>query len=216
MKNRRILIADDHSAIRAGLVKILSSEFPQLEFGEAEYGEQVIGKITSNPNNHWDVLILDIGLKGINGLEVLRQLHKIDPKIAVLIFSIYPEDQMAIRCLKGGAQGFLNKAASEKEIIGAVDKVLNGKKYYSDYVKNIIMDEIGHLHEHEPHERLSNREYEILLLIGEGHSITTIAERVKLSISTVNTYRSRILKKMHLLNNAGIINYVIKNQLRPY
>lgn len=213
---KKILIADDHAAIRAGLKKILSNHLPNLKFGEAENGEEAIRMVSRSGGDPWDVVILDLALKGIGGLEVLKHLKDIDNKIGILIFSVYPEDQMAIRCLKMGAQGYLNKAAPDHEIIQAVNKLLQGKKHYSEQLTSTIIAELSRPDDRLPHERLSDREFEILLLIGEGQGVSAISEKLKLSISSINTYRSRILKKMHLLNNAGIINYVVKNGLRTY
>ncbi len=213
---KKILIADDHAAIREGLKKILSTNLPNLKFGEAENGEEVIRMVSKSGGDPWDVVILDLALKGIGGLEVLKHLKNIDNKISIMIFSAYPEDQMAIRCLKMGAHGYLNKAAPDHEIRQAVNKLLQGKKYYSEQLTSTIIAELNRPDDRLPHERLSDREFEILLLIGEGQGVSVISEKLKLSISSVNTYRSRILKKMHLLNNAGIINYVIKNGLRTY
>jgi len=213
---QRILIADDHTAIRVGLINILSKHLPNLAFEEAEDGEEVIGMVSAPRRDHWDVVILDLALKGISGLEVLKRLKEINPKLSIIIFSVYPEDQMAIRCLKMGAHGYLNKAASDNEIVQAVNSVLQGKRYYSEHLTSNILAELSQPNERLPHERLSDREYEILLLIGAGQGVSAISEKLKLSVSSVNTYRVRILKKMHLLNNAGIINYVVKNGLLPY
>ena len=215
MDKKRILIADDHAAIRMGLKYILLNHFSHLEFGEAHSGEQVIRMMMGTNREKWDLLILDIRLNGSNGIEVLKTIVKGSLDTQVLIFSIYSEEQMAIRCFKNGAHGYLNKSASDNEIVLAVKTLISGKRYISESITHSVLSFIGNHENILPHQRLSDREYEILLMIGIGNTISGIANDLNLSISTINTYRARILKKMGFTNNAGIISYVIRNNLQP-
>ncbi len=216
MSKKKILIADDHSAIRTGLKHILMAGISDLEFGEARNGEEVYKKIVGSEKEHWDILILDIALSESNGIEILKTLSRYSLKTLILIFSIYSEDQMAVRCMRNGAHGFINKAATAEEIVKAVQNLLQGKRYISESVASSVIEHLDDSHDTPPHQKLSDREYEVLLLIGQGKTITEIANHLNLGVSTVNTYRSRILKKMNITNNVGLINYVIKNNLQPY
>jgi len=207
---KKILIADDHSAIRIGVKQICSYEFPGVIFGEALNYAEVFQKIKERL---WDLLILDVDLPGRNGLEILQQIKAEKLKIPVLMFSFHSEDQIALRALKSGAAGYLSKDAADTELIKAITQVLNGKKYVSQSLSEKLVTLLDQDHQTEPHELLSAREYQTLLLVASGKTVTEIAETLNLSKPTISTYRARILEKMGLKNNAELTNYTINKKL---
>lgn len=207
---KRILIADDHSAIRLGVKHICTSEFPNLIFGEAiNYGE-VFQKLKESK---WDILILDIDLPGRNGLDILKQIRAEKIVIPVLMFSFHSEEQIAIRALKTGASGYLSKDVADLELVKAINQILSGKKYVSQALSEKLLSALGDNNTKEPHELLSDREYQTLLLIASGKTVTEIAEILYLSPPTISTYRARILDKMKLKNNAELTTYAITQKL---
>jgi two-component system, NarL family, invasion response regulator UvrY len=209
MRSKKILIADDHSAIRSGIKHILSRNFDQLEFGEAMLSHDAVTQLKAC---NWDLLILDINMPDKNGLEVLKQLRADQIKVPVLVFSMYKEDQIAVRALKAGAAGYLSKDSDEIELVKAVRQLMNGKKYISLQVAELLasqVESLGIL----PHDLLSDREYQTLLLIASGKTVSEIAKQLRLSVPTISTYRSRILEKMGLKNNAELTHYVFQNNL---
>ena len=207
---RKILIADEHSAIRIGVKQICSSEFPSMQFGEATNYAEVLQKLKED---NWDILILDVDLPGRNGLEILKQIKDEKIKVPVLMFSFHGEEQIAIRALKTGASGYLSKDAADKELIKAVNNIIDGRKYISQVISEKLVSMLDRDAEQEPHDQLSDREYQTLLLIGSGKTVSEIAGQLFLSKPTVSTYRARILEKMKLKNNAEIISYVIGRKL---
>jgi two-component system invasion response regulator UvrY len=207
---KKILIADDHSAIRNGVKYILTGEFPEIEFGEALNAQDLFQKLTVNS---WDVLILDIDLPGRSGLDVLRQLRDENNRIPVLVFSFHQEEQIAIRALRSGAFGYLAKDAADTELVKAISLIFAGKKYISSLVSEQLISQLENPLNKAPHEFLSDREYETLLLIAVGKSVSQMAEELSLSVSTINTYRARILEKMDMKSNAQLIHYAIENKL---
>jgi two-component system, NarL family, invasion response regulator UvrY len=209
MWNKKILIADAHSVIRAGLKHILGKKFSDLEFGEAATGAQLL-KMVKKEN--WDALILDTNLPDRMGLEMLKQMKDEGTRIPVLVFSLDNEEHFAIRALKAGAAGFLPKDAAEDELISAVDQVLSGRKYVSASVAALLVSQAGG-YDKTPHDVLSDREYQTLIMIASGKSISQIAEELSLSVPTISTYRARILQKMGLKNNAEITYYAIHQKL---
>jgi two-component system, NarL family, invasion response regulator UvrY len=209
MLNKKILIADAHSVIRAGLKYILERKFSDLEFGEAATGAQLL-KIVKKEN--WDILILDINLPDRMGLEMLKQMKDEGIRIPVLVFSLDNEEHFAIRALKAGAAGFLPKDAAEDELVAAVDQVLSGRKYVSASVAALLVSQASG-YDKTPHDVLSDREYQTLIMIASGKSISQIAEELSLSVPTISTYRARILQKMGLKNNAEITYYAIHQKL---
>ena len=207
---KKILIADDHSAIRLGVKHICTGEFPNLTFGEAvNYGE-VFSKLK---DDKWDILILDIDLPGRNGLDILKQIKAEKIKIPVLMFSFHSEEQIAIRALKLGAAGYLSKDAADMELIKAINQILAGRKYVSQALSEKLISLMDENTSKEPHELLSDREYQTLLLIASGKTVTEIAEILSLSTPTISTYRARILEKMKLKNNAELTTYAITQKL---
>jgi len=206
----RILITDDHAVVRRGLKQILEEEFNKVVFGEAQNTREMLEHLQKE---HWDVLILDITLPGRSGLELLGELKLTHPNLPVLVLSIYPEDQYGIRVLKSGASGYMTKESAPDEIVMAIKKILRGGKYVSPALAERLASNLGVDREKPLHEALSDREYEVMVMICAGKILKEIAQKLDLSIKTVSTYRSRILKKMKMENNAELIRYAIKNQL---
>lgn len=207
---KRILIADDHSAIRIGVRQICVSEFPSVMFGEAVNYAEVFQKLNGGD---WDILILDIDLPGRNGLDILKQIKAEKIKVPVLMFSFHSEEQIAIRALKIGASGYLSKDAADMELIKAINKITDGKKYVSQSLSEKLLLMLDDNSNKEPHELLSGREYQTMVLIASGKTVSEIADILCLSTPTVSTYRARILEKMKLKNNAELTTYAITQKL---
>jgi len=207
---RKILIADDHSAIRIGVKQICASEFPGMLFGEAINYAEVFQKLKETD---WDILILDVDLPGRNGLDILKQLKTERIKLPVLMFSFHSEEQIALRALKTGASGYLSKDAADMELIKAINQILNGRKYVSESISEKLLSIYDRDTEKEPHELLSDREYQTLLLIASGKTVSEIADVLCLSSPTISTYRARILAKMKMKNNAELTTYTIGRKL---
>ncbi len=207
---KKILIADDHFAIRAGVKQICTSEFPSIQFGEAINCAEVFQRLREN---EWDILILDIDLPGRNGLDILSQIKTSKLNVPVLMFSFHREEQIALRALKMGASGYLSKDAADMELIKAINQILIGKKYVSEFISERLLSVFGNNSNKEPHELLSDREYQTLLMIGSGKTVSQIAETLCLSSPTISTYRARILEKMKLKNNAELISYAVSQKL---
>ena len=206
----RILITDDHAVVRRGLEQVLEEEFDKVVFGEAQNTREMIEHLQKKT---WDVVILDITLPGRSGLEVLEELKLTHPNLPVLVLSMHPEDQYGIRVLKSGASGYMTKESAPDEIVMAIKKILRGGKYISPALAERLASNLGVDREKPLHEALSDREYEVMVMICAGKILKEIAQKLDLSIKTVSTYRSRILKKMKMENNAELIRYAIKNQL---
>jgi DNA-binding NarL/FixJ family response regulator len=206
----RILITDDHAVVRRGLEQVLEEEFDKVVFGEAQNTREMIEHLQKKT---WDVVILDITLPGRSGLEVLEELKLTHPNLPVLVLSMHPEDQYGIRVLKSGASGYMTKESAPDEIVMAIKKILRGGKYVSPALAERLASNLGVDREKPLHEALSDREYEVMVMICAGKLLKEIAQKLDLSIKTVSTYRSRILKKMKMENNAELIRYAIKNQL---
>ena len=207
----KILIADDHAIVRKGLKQLLLEEYPFAEIEEVGDGETLIAKVI---NENWDVVICDLDMPGRNGLDAMRQIKEIAPKLPVLIVSIYPEEQYAVRVLKAGAAGYVSKDAATEELVKAVQRVLQGRKYISSSIAELIADDMGyHSSDKAPHELLSDREFGVFKLIASGKSVSEIAERLSLSSATVSTHRARILTKMNMKTNAELTRYALDNKL---
>lgn len=202
------LIADDHAIVRKGLAQMLREEFSGAEITEAGNGN-VILEIADK--QHWDLILLDISMPGRNGIEILKQLRANGVKTPILILSMHPEDQFAVRVLKAGASGFLNKESATEELIAAVKKVLSGRKYVSDAVADRLAETTG---DPKPiHEILSDREMQVLQSIASGKTVSEIADEISLSVNTISTYRTRVLEKLGLKNNAELTRFAIDNHL---
>ncbi|MFM8472886.1 MAG: response regulator [Candidatus Kapaibacterium sp.] len=204
----RALIADDHPIMREGLKLFLVCTL-DIVVDEVDDGFQAVEYVKSND---LDVLILDISMPGMDGLETLRLVKDIKPELPVLVLSAYSEDQYAIRVLRAGASGYLMKTSATEELVDAVNCVIGGNRYLSPHVADQLLAQISG--DGVPlHARLSDREFDVMLRIALGKTVTQIAEDLQLSVKTVSTYRTRILEKMGFQDNAGITNYVLKNQL---
>ncbi len=207
---RRILIADDHAVVRAGLRQIIAGAGAGTVIVEVNSGLEVEPEMAGN---RYDVVILDVSLPGKNGIEVLKDLHRKHPRVPVLMLSMHPEEQYALRALKAGAAGYLNKDAAPEELLTAVEKVLTGGKYITASVaERLALGVAGDL-EGMPHEKLSDRELEVLHMLSSGIGVSQIGQELGLSPKTVSTYRTRILEKMGLETNADLIRYGIENGL---
>jgi DNA-binding NarL/FixJ family response regulator len=206
-----ILIADDHPIIRRGLRDILGSEPEFTVVGEAANAQEILAQLRSLKV---DVLLMDITMPGRNGIEVLKDVHLEWPDLPVLMLSIHPEDQYAMRALKAGAVGYLTKESAPEELVGAVQKVLSEGRYVSPVMAQRLAAEAGNANKgSEVHSLLSDREYDVLLKIGSGLGVSQIASELSLSVKTVSTYRSRLLEKLQMDSNAALIRYVIENNL---
>lgn len=206
----KILIVDDHAIIREGLKQILSETPDMIVTGEANNGQEALEKVWENK---YDVVLLDISMPGRNGLEILKQIKTDNPAIYILILSVSPEEQYAVRALKAGASGYLTKESTPNELIAAIRKVSNGKKYVSSSLAERLACHLEAKSEDSLHESLSDREYEVMCMIASGKSVKEIAENLFLSVKTISTYRTRILTKMEMKNNAQLTHYAISNRL---
>ncbi|MGD9212145.1 MAG: response regulator transcription factor [Desulfobacteraceae bacterium] len=205
-----IIIADDHPIVRAGLKQIIAEDKDITVTGEASKGTELLEKVRKHD---FDVILLDLSMPGMNGLDVLKQLKIEKPRIPVIILTIHPESQYALRILKAGAAGYLTKDSASDELIKAIRKVCNKGKYISPSLAEKIVFALDQDAGQLPHEALSDREYQVLSLIGSGKTVSQIAETLALSVKTVSTYRVRILEKMQMQNNAELIHYAIQNKL---
>jgi len=206
----RVLIADDHTVVRRGLRQILLEGFPLAEVEEVADAEELVKKIIQS---NWDLVISDLSMPGRSGLEALQQIKQIQPKLPVLILSIHPEEQYAIRVLRAGASGYLSKDMAPDELVIAVQKVLMGKKYITDTIAEKLASVLDQDASKAPHEILSDREFSVLKLLASGKSVSEIADSMFLSVTTVSTYRTRIMSKMNMKNNADLTLYAIENKL---
>jgi DNA-binding NarL/FixJ family response regulator len=206
----RILIADDHSVVRKGLRQILAEGFPNVQIEEVGDADSMIKKVM---DGEYDVVISDLSMPGRSGLEGLQQIKQINPKLPVLILSIYPEEQYAIRLLKAGASGYLNKDLAPEELVNAVQRVLLGKRYITPTIAEKLASSLDNASEKEPHELLSDREFSVLKMLATGKSVSEIAETLYLSVTTVSTYRARIMTKMGLKTNADLTLYAMEHKL---
>jgi two-component system invasion response regulator UvrY len=206
----KILIADDHAIVREGLKQILADTKDIVVAGYAENGFEAIKLARRGGCN---VLLLDISLPDRSGIEVLKQLHKECPKLPVLMLSMHREDLYAIRSLKAGAAGYLNKQSAPADLVVAIRQVASGKKYISAALAQELANQIGDDHDAPLHETLSDREYQTLTMIASGKTVSEIAAELSLSVKTISMYRSRLLQKMKLRHNAELTHYAIKNRL---
>ena len=205
-----ILIVDDHAIVRAGLNTILELEKGFSVTGMAKNTAEALKIISSKKI---DVMVLDVSLPGRSGLEIIKEAKQIQPLLKIIMLSIYPEDRFAIRALKAGASGYLTKEMAPEMIVEAIRKVSSGGKYITPVMAEKLADELNELSEKTPQERLSDREFDVMCMMGSGNSLVDIALKLGISDRTVSTYRTRILKKMSLKNNSEVIHYVIDNGL---
>jgi DNA-binding NarL/FixJ family response regulator len=208
----RILVADDHAIVRQGLKQIVADTPDLVVTGEAERGREVLEKVSKD---NYDVVLLDITMPDKTGLEVLEELKRIKPDLPVLILSMHPEDQYAIRAIRAGASGYVTKAGVPDELVTAIRKVSVGNKYISSSLAEKLAVYLETGAEKPLHQVLSDREYRVMCLIASGKTVKEIAEELFLSVKTVSTYRSRVLQKMKMKNNAQLTHYCVQNQLVP-
>lgn len=206
----RILLADDHAVVRQGLKQILVEAFPDGTFGEAQSAPEVLALVQQQD---WDIIVLDLTMPGGTGLDTLKQIKHDRAQVPVLVLSMHPEDQYAVRTLKAGAAGYLTKESAPEELVQAIRKVVRGGKYISSAVAEQLAVHVGTDDGKPPHERLSDREYQILCMIASGKPPKQIAEELSLSVKTISTYRARLLEKMNLRTNAELTHYAIENRL---
>ncbi len=206
----KILIADDHTVVRKGLKQILLDEFPGAKIEEVPDAEGLIKKVMQGK---WDIVVSDLSMPGRSGLDALQQIKISNPGLPVLILSIHPEEQYALRALKAGAAGYLSKDTAPDELVKAVQKVLLGKKYISHSIAEKLANTLSAKTDKFLHESLSNREFDVMKLLANGKSVSDIAEILSLSVTTVSTYRARVMTKMNLKSNSDLTKYAIENKL---
>ncbi|HKB66463.1 MAG TPA: response regulator transcription factor [Pyrinomonadaceae bacterium] len=207
---KRILIVDDHEVVREGVKRIFSERSDPTFFGEASSIPEALRIVHEQ---HWDAVVLDLSLGDRSGLELLKQLKQIRPRLPVLILSMHSEEQYARRAFKAGASGYVTKDSSRSELVKALDKVITGGRYFSQALAETLIVDLERGTDHPPHEALSDREFEVMRLIGSGKTVGEIAALLALSDSTISTYRARILEKMGMKTNAELTRYAIQNKL---
>jgi DNA-binding NarL/FixJ family response regulator len=206
----RILVADDHAVVREGVKQILAGQNDMIVEDEAENGQETLEKVI---RSNCDVVLLDISMPGRSGLETLEEILNLRPKLPVLILSMHPEEQYAVRALRAGASGYLTKASATHELIGAIRKVSQGGKYVTASLAEKLAVELDSKADKQRHEKLSNREYQVMLMLASGKSVGEIAGELCLSVKTVSTYRTRVMDKMGMKKNAELTFYAMNNHL---
>ncbi|GAB1233305.1 response regulator [Ferrigenium sp. UT5] len=206
----KVLIADDHELIRRGLKQLLDDTDDMRVSGEAGSGMEALAMIREN---HYDVVLLDISMPDKHGIDVLKQIKSLHPELSVLILSMHPEEQYALRSMKTGAAGYLNKQSAPAQLVTAIRQVAQGKKYISNELAQQLANGLSQGYQELAHQTLSNREYQTLCLLGQGKKLSEMAEIMSLSPKTVSVYRLRLLEKMKLKTNAEAIHYAISNHL---
>ena len=196
--------------MRRGLKQILADDFRKVDFGEASTGQEALKKVWEEP---WDVVVLDITMPGRGGLDVLKEIKKSCPKLPVLVLSMHPEDQFAVRVLKAGASGYMTKESAPEELVGAIKKIVQGGRHISASLADLMATYISVDGKRPPHETLSNREFQVMRMIASGKTVSAIARELSLSVRTVSTYRTRILEKTGMKTNAELTHYAIQNSL---
>jgi DNA-binding NarL/FixJ family response regulator len=208
----RLIVVDDHAIVRRGIVQVLS-EHPDVQV-VAEAADYAGLRAELKKHGEPDVLVMDVGLPGKNGIDILKSLREEHPKLKVLMVSMYPEDQYAVRAFRAGAFGYLNKASAPEKLLEALSQVIAGRKYVTPEIAQALIENLNAPEsESAPHEKLSDREFQTLKLIASGKRLSDIAEELALSPKTVSVYRARILEKMGMSNNAELTHYAIKNGL---
>jgi DNA-binding NarL/FixJ family response regulator len=205
-----ILIADDHAVVRRGLREILAETFPGARYSEAGTGDETLRHLAAAI---FSLLILDINMPGRSGLDVLRDVKHAYPRLPVIILSMQPEDQYAIRCLRAGAAAYINKDSAPEELAQAATKILAGGRYVSPRFADRMVAQVGLPTDKPLHELLSDREHEVMRMIASGIALTDIGDKLHVSVKTVSTYRARILEKMQMTSNAELTRYALANQL---
>jgi len=206
----KILIADDHPVVRMGLIELISGAFENVSFGEAKTTQEALEQVWKQD---WGLVILDISMPGRSGIDILSEVKKARPKVPILVLSMHPEEQFARRALKAGAAAYMTKESVPEELIRALRRVMQGGRYVSAALAEKLAADLRLEIERPAHELLSDREFQVLRMIALGKTVTDIAGELALSVKTVSTYRSRIIEKTGMRNNAELIRYAIQNQL---
>ena len=206
----RILLADDHAVVRRGVKQIIAEAFAQATFGEAQNVQELLKLIGSEG---WNIVVLDLSMPGGSGLEALKQIKQVHPQLPVLILTMFPEDQYAMRTIRAGAAGYLNKESAPEELVQAIRKILRGGEYISAAVADELVLYSRHADDRPLHKHLSDREYQVLCLIASGKEVKEISAELALSAKTISTYRTRLLEKMNMKTNAELTHYAIQNGL---
>ncbi len=206
----KILIADDHPIVRKGLKQILEDNPEKIQTHEAEDGREAVEKAL---REQYDLVVMDIAMPHTNGLDALKELRSAKPHMPILMLSMYPEEQYAVRAFKAGASGYLTKQNAPEELLQAISRVLSGRKYVSTAMAEKLAGDLSTDAEGPRHEKLSDREFQVMCLIASGRSVSEIADKLFLSVKTVSTYRTRILMKMGMKHNAELTYYAVKNAL---
>jgi len=206
----KVLIIDDHEIFRQGLKKIITENFQDVLFAEAGTAEEAFKLYTKE---NWDIVITDINLPGRSGIDIVKDLNQNHPEIPILVLSMYPEEQFAIRVIKAGASGYLSKNGALTELIGAMQNLLDGKKFITSSVADVLVSDLRKKQEKYPHSSLSDREFEVFCSLGLGKTVSQIAVELSLSVKTISTHRSKILNKMDMKTNAEIVKYAWKHKL---
>jgi DNA-binding NarL/FixJ family response regulator len=206
----RILIADDHEIVRKGLGKVLAETLQPVKIDEARTGKEAVSNVLKS---EYDLVVLDLKMPGKSGLDVLKEIKQHRPKLPVLILSMHPEEQFAVRAIRAGASGYLTKESAGDELVLAIRKAINGERYISGSLAQLLAGELDSDLEKPLHEVLSDREYQVMLMIASGKPVGAIAEELRLSVKTISSYRTNILLKTRMKNNSEITHYAIKNQL---
>ena len=209
-KTIRVFVIDDHAIVREGVKQILAETSDMICTGDADNGHEAIRLARKG---EFDILLLDLSMPERGGIEILKQIRKEAPEIKVLVLSMHKEDQYAVRTLKAGASGYLNKQSAPDELVVAIREVLAGRKYISKELAQALAEQITGDHQAAPHEILSDREYQTLTMIASGKCVSDIGKELNLSVKTISMYRSRLLQKMKLKNNAELMYYAMKNKL---
>ena len=206
----KVLLADDHPVVRRGLRQILAETPDLLASGEASSVDEVRAAVQEQ---RWDVVVLDISLRGGNGIELISEIRRLRPETRVLILTVHPEDQYAVRAIRAGAAGFMNKESAPEKLTEAIRKIASGGRYVSPALAETLASVLAGDDGDEPHRRLSDREFEILKLLGSGKTVSEVAAQLALSVKTVSTHRTRILRKMNMTTSAQLTHYAVRNRL---
>jgi len=196
--------------VRQGLKLILADHFKKAVFGQARNATEALARIAKE---NWDVLVLDITMPGRSGLEILQDVKRLRPKLPVLVLSMHPEDQFAVRMLKAGAGGYMTKESADEELVGAIQKVVSGGRYISPSLAERMASYLSVDVQKAPHERLSDREFQVLRMIASGKTVSQIGLELSLSVKTISTYRARVLEKMDMKNSAELTHYAVQHNL---
>ena len=205
-----ILIADDHAVVRRGLREILADAIPDAGFCEAGNGDEVLSQLG---NTSVSMVVLDINMPGRSGVDVLRDVKHAYPRLPVIILSVHPEEQYAVRCLRAGAAAYINKESASEELANAARKILSGGRYISASLAEKLIDNLDESAGTPPHEALSDREHEVMKMIAVGVPLTEIGEKLHVSVKTISSYRARIMEKMQMKSHAELTRYAMTHNL---